>query len=101
MLTLDVYWDSTCLDSLGGVDNEIWNDAQSSKPKGPSDSIFNEHGEFRGIEKQEMHFFDSLKCDSCEDMNTLIASCVQCHNDNPRNNHIVENVYYCDSFFIF
>ena len=40
MLTSDVDWDPTFLDSSGGVGNEIWHEAQQSTPQGPSNGTF-------------------------------------------------------------
>ena len=43
-LTSHVDWYPTCLDSLGGVKNEIWYEAQAHIPQVPSDPTFNDHG---------------------------------------------------------
>ena len=44
--------------------------------KGPSDSAFNNHGKFRDIHQQDMRYLDAFECDSYEDTNYLISTCV-------------------------
>ena len=76
ILSSDVNLDRTCLDSTGSVDNEIWHEAQSYIPQFPSDTTFNDHGDFRDINQQDMHYFDVFEYDSYEDINNAIDTCV-------------------------
>ena len=101
VLTSEVYWDPTCLDSPGSVDNEIWYDIQSSISQCLSNRTFNDHGELRDINQQDMHYFDAFGYDSYEDIYNVIDTYVEIHNTANSNKYVDKNVYSCNSFFTF
>ena len=55
--------------------NEIWYNDQSCIPQCPSDATFNEHGEFKKINEQDMHYFDAFKYNSHDEIGSLINTC--------------------------
>ena len=75
VIITDAYWDPTCLDSPYDIENEIWYNAQSCIPQCPSDATFNEHGEFKKINEQDMHYFDAFKYNSHDEIGSLINTC--------------------------
>ena len=61
----------------------MWCDAQSSLYQGPSDKNFDERGELREANEHNIYAFDF---DSYVDMDNLIGTCVEFHNDTPNEN---------------
>ena len=65
VLTSDAEWDPSVLDCPGGVDEEIWFDAQPSLPEGPTSPTFDEFGDLRhDVLSHEMFYFDAETFDT-------------------------------------
>ena len=86
MLILDVDWDSTFLDSLGGLDNEIWCDAQSSFLDGPHNKLFDEVGDYRlRSNNHQLFFFDAETFDD-HNLDDVIHNFMCCNNVTTKSN---------------
>ena len=46
-----------------------------------------------------MNYFDACECDSYEDINNAIDTCVESHNTTNSNNCVDQEKYSCNSFF--
>ena len=99
VITSDVDSGPSFLDLLGVIDNGIFYGNQLSITQDPSDTTFNEHGYFRDIGQQDMHYIDTLECNSYEDINNLIDTCIEFDKTTPNDNCIDKNVCSCNSVF--
>ena len=60
-------------------------------------AYFNEFEEFRDVNKQKMHYLESIECDSCKAIDNLIDACVEFHRNDHDDYYVDENVYSCNS----